>query len=229
MQANSTSAAEPIRETKDHFVSSGKSITVEVFSPASAGRRPGIIVLHGAGGLLLDGPAIRRVARALAVSGSEAFVVHYFERTGNIYASGRELHDRFNAWRETVNDAVSFVAARPDVDPAKIGCFGYSLGAYLSLAQSAHDPRVGAVVELAGAIDAEHAGKVKHLAPTLILHGDQDRRVPFENAQRLEALLQRLHVPYEKKIYAGEGHVLSNASLMDAAARGVRFLHEHLR
>jgi carboxymethylenebutenolidase len=118
--------------------------------------------------------------------------------------------------------------SRPEVNEQAIGFFGYSLGAYLSLAQAAHDSRVKAVAELAGAIDKEHADLVKRLPPILILHADEDRRVPVENAFRLEEILQRLGVRHEMKIYRGEGHVLSAASQADAAARAVRFFQENL-
>jgi dipeptidyl aminopeptidase/acylaminoacyl peptidase len=215
-----------VHESKTSFESGGEKIAVEIYAPETTANRAGVLVLHGAGGMFMDGPAIRRFARALAENGFESFVVHYFERTGNFFARDAAIHKDFNTWRATVNDAVDFVAARPEVK--KIGCFGYSLGAYLSLAQAAHDPRIGAVVELAGAIDKEHAGLVTRLPPILILHGEQDRRVPSENAFRLEKLLQRLGVPHEKKIYPGEGHLLSTASQRDAASRAVRFFQQHL-
>ena len=216
-----------VRESKTSFESGGKKIALEIYSPEAGANGAGVLVLHGAGGMFMDGPAIRRFARALAQNGFESFVVHYFDRTGSVFARDAGIHKNFDTWRATVNDAVDYIATRPEVK--RIGCFGYSLGAYLSLAQAAHDPRIGAVVELAGAIDKEHAGLVKRLPPILILHGKEDRRVPSENADRLEKVLQRLRVPYEMKIYPGEGHVLSTASQRDAASRAVGFLQQHLR
>jgi carboxymethylenebutenolidase len=133
----------------------------------------------------------------------------------------------FETWRDCVNDAVDFVKAR--AESSGVGIFGYSLGGYLALAQGAHDPRVGAVVELAGAIEKKHVYLVKRLPPVLILHGDQDRRVPVENAYALEKILQRLGTAYEAKIYEGEGHVLSTASQRNAAERAVKFLQKYLK
>jgi dienelactone hydrolase len=216
-----------VRESKSSFRSGGKRITVEIFTPANAANGGGIIVLHGAGGVFMDGPAIKRFARTLAQNGFESFVVHYYNRTGTVFARDAAIQKNFDTWRATVNDAVDFVTTRPEVK--RIGCFGYSLGAYLSLAQAAHDSRIGSVVELAGAIDKDHAGLVKRLPPILILHGEEDRRVSSENAHALERILQHLSVPYEKKIYAGEGHVLSASSQRDAAMRAVSFFKEHLR
>lgn len=218
-----------VRESRGSFASGGRKIAVEIFEPVTPGRHPAVLVFHGAGGMLLDGPAVHRFARALAENNFEAFVVHYFDRTGTIFARDPSIHKYFDIWRSTVNDAVNFVAARPDIDPRAIGCFGYSLGAYLSLAQAAHDPRIQAVAELAGAADKKHAGTVKRLPPILIMHGDRDQRVPVKNAYGLEKILKRLGVPYEINIYREEGHILSAASQADAAARAVRFFQRHLK
>lgn len=217
------------RESRTSFENGGRKIAVEIFKPVTPGRHPAILVFHGAGGMLLDGPAVHRFARALAENDFAAFVVHYFDRTGTIFARDPSIHKYFDTWRSTVNDAVSFVAGRPDIDPHAIGCFGYSLGAYLSLAQAAHDRRIEAVAELAGAADKKHTGTVQRLPPILIMHGDRDQRVPVKNAYNLEKILKRLDVPYEMKIYRGEGHVLSAASQADAAARAVRFFQQHLK
>jgi carboxymethylenebutenolidase len=214
-------------ESRSSFESGGRKIAIEVYTPASTEKFAGILVLHGAGGMFMDGPAIRRFARALAENGFEAFVAHYFERTGHVFARDTTINKNFDSWRATVSDAVDYMSARAEV--SAIALFGYSLGGYLSLAQAAHDPRVGAVVELAGAIDKDHVDLVKRLPPILILHGEKDRRVPVENAFVLRKLLQRLNVPHDMKTYPGEGHVLSTASQRDAAKRAVHFFQQHLR
>jgi dienelactone hydrolase len=214
-------------ESRSSFESGGRKIPVEIYAPPNREKLAGILVLHGAGGMFMDGPTIRRFARALAENGLEALVVHYFERTGNLYARDAAINKNFDTWRATMNDAVDYLNGRSEI--GAIGLFGYSLGGYLSLAQAAHDSRVGAVVELAGAIPKDHVGLVKRLPPILILHGDKDRRVPVENAYVLETVAQRLGVPHEIKIYDGEGHVLSAVSQHDAAMRAVRFLQQHLQ
>ena len=217
-----------VLQSRTTFESGGTNIAVEVFVPAEHEKKVGaILMLHGAGGILMDGPAIRRFARVLAANGFETFVVHYLERTGNLYVRDTAIRKNFNIWRTTVNDAVNLIGARPEVNA--IGLFGYSLGGYLAIAQAAHDPRIVAMVEMAGAIDKDHVDLVKHLPPIMILHGDEDRRVPVDNAYVLEKVVRRLGIPYEMKIYAGEGHVLSTASQRDAADRAARFFRQHLR
>ena len=215
-----------VLESGSSFDSGGRKITIEIYAPAMEEKCAGVLVLHGAGGMFMDGPAIRRFARSLAQNGFEAFVAHYFERTGHLFARDTTINKNFDSWRATVNDAVDYIRARSEVNA--IGLFGYSLGGYLSLAQAAHDSRIAALVEMAGAIDKDHVALVKRLPPILILHGDKDRRVPVENAYVLKEVVQRLGVPYEMKIYEGEGHVLSSASQRDAVGRTVHFLQKHL-
>jgi dipeptidyl aminopeptidase/acylaminoacyl peptidase len=221
--------AAAFHESRATFESAGKEITVEVYTQETGRKHPGVLLFHGAAGMFMDGPTIRRFARRLVQNGFATFVVHYFERTGTLFARDSAIHKNFDAWRAAVNDAVHYVAAQSDIDAQAIGCFGYSLGGYLSLAQAAHDPRIGAVVELAGAIEKKHVDRVQRLPPLLILHGAKDRRVPVENAFQLEKIAQRLGVPYEIKIYRGEGHVLSAASQSDAASRAVSFFQKHFK
>jgi dipeptidyl aminopeptidase/acylaminoacyl peptidase len=145
-----------------------------------------------------------------------------------VFARDAAIHKHFDAWLYTVNDAVDFLARRPEVNPHAIGCFGYSLGGYLALAQGARDARIGAVVELAGGIDNKHAHLVSRLPPVLILHGSGDGRVSVELAYQLEKIAQRVGSPWAMHVYQNEGHVLSSASQADAAGRAVTFLREHL-
>ena len=49
----------------------------------------------------------------------------------------------------------------------------------------------------------------KACTPTLIQHGEYDRRVPMSNARKLHRGLKDHGVPVELIIYAGEGHVVS--------------------
>ena len=58
-------ASDSVKEHRERFVSGEKKINIEIFSPAIDGTHPTVLVLHGAGGLLLDEPAMRRFARAL--------------------------------------------------------------------------------------------------------------------------------------------------------------------
>jgi len=52
-----------------------------------------------------------------------------------------------------------------------------------------------------------HVGRVS--TPTLIYHGDEDRRVPMEQSEQLYVALRERNIPVEFVRYPGEGHGLA--------------------
>jgi len=201
-------------------------------------------------------PAIFAMAASLTLhaepttfaSGGKRSLVHYFDSTvptlaentpptrngsaslriGTKYASDADIRRNFATWLQTLDDATAHVSDRPGVDSRRIGFFGYSLGGYLAVARAADDPRIGAVVELAGGIDPGYASKVRRLPPLLILHGTRDQRVAPTEAEALEQLARRIGATSEKKLFDGEGHILSGGAFVDVFARGTAFFRKHL-
>ncbi|MHA3774307.1 dienelactone hydrolase family protein [Verrucomicrobiota bacterium sgz303538] len=217
-----------LEERRSSFLSGGTKIGLEAFISSSKEPQPAIIVIHGAGGLEYGNGYIRQLATAFAANGISTYLIHYFDRTGHSWADDATIYKNFATWLDTVGDAVRYVREQPGVDQRRVALFGYSLGAYLAVAEGARDPQIGAVVELAGGIDPSYAVRTEHMPPTLILHGDSDRRVLPARAKELEELLRKLGTPYEMQMYQGEGHVLSPAAALDALARGMTFLGKHL-
>lgn len=67
--------------------------------------------------------------------------------------------------------------------------------------------------------------------PLLIVAGEKDSAVPFEESKRLFVGLRRLERPAQLAVYPGEGHVISDWSVAHAAdvsRRMVEFLRRHL-
>lgn len=212
------------------FASSGVKILVDVYTPKAADRHPPILVLHGAGGMLFDGPEMTRVAEQLATAGFECYQVHYFDRTHTWFARQAVLLKLFPTWRATVQDAVNWVhQERPEAP--KVGIFGYSLGAFAAIETARRDPSIGPVVEEAGGFWHGHPeGPTRQpLPPLLVLHGTADTRVPNEKyTQPLLAYLQAHHDRYEKKFFPGEGHVFSAAARAAIRADAVKFFQANL-
>ncbi len=216
----------PILQSPLVFESSGKTIHLDAYLPrAASGRVPAVIALHGAGGSL---SGMEPYASLLASHGFAVYLLHYFDRTGIASADKPTILRSFPLWMKTLWDATSFVASQPEVDAERIALLGFSLGAYLSLANSAIDHRVKAVVEFFGGMPKEMKLFMRRLCPVLILHGDADPTVPVEEAYQLQMLLEKKDIPYELKIYSGAGHGFEPEVSDDASARSLQFLRKYL-
>jgi dipeptidyl aminopeptidase/acylaminoacyl peptidase len=101
-------------------------------------NRAAVILLHGSGA---DRSSMLAEAEVLHGAG---FGVLLYDSPGHGESSG-EIH-----WHEperrALRAAVDFLARRPDVDAARIGALGFSMGAYLLAMYAADDARLRAVV-----------------------------------------------------------------------------------
>jgi len=69
---------------------------------------------------------------------------------------------------------------------------------------------------------------MRRLCPVLILHGDQDKTVPVEEAYHLQRILEKKKIAYEMQIYPGVGHGFDGEIWRDAGLRTLAFLEKHL-
>ena len=217
----------PITQSSIVFQSGGKPIRLEAYLPTPAdGPVPAVIALYGAGGSV---SGMERYAGLLAAQGFAVYLLHYFDRTGIESADKPTIMRNFPLWMKTLWDATSFVETQPPVDGQRIALLGFSLGAYLSLANSAIDHRVKAVVEFFGGMPKEMNLFTRRLCPVLILHGEADSTVPVEEAYQLQKLLEKKGIPYEIKIYPGTGHGFEDQTIWrDAGLRSLQFLKKYL-
>lgn len=221
--------ANPAAVSKISMQSGGRRIQVDKYATLESGKHPAILVLHGAGGTLVDGPAMRRVARQLAEAGNTAYLVHYFNRTGTMFGLDAGMQKNFPAWLETVRDSIKF-AQQDNGDRSPVGIYGYSLGGFLALAAASDNSAVGAVVEHAGGIWNGETELIKRMPPVLIIHGERDQRVPFQKyAQPLAALLRKRGTTFKTSDFPNEGHVFTAAAMAKARAEAVDFFCQHLR
>jgi dienelactone hydrolase len=218
----------PITMSKISTQSGGYRIRVDKYAPPPRGKHPAILVLHGAGGTWLDGPEMRRVARQLAEAGNTVYLVHYFNRTGTIVALDAGMQKNFPAWLATVRDCIQF-AQKDSANLSPVGIYGYSLGGFLALAAASNNPAVGAVVEHAGGVWNGEAKRIKHMPPVLVVHGEGDRRVPFQKyAQPLVAVLRERDATVKTQFFPGEGHVFTAVAMSRVRDAAVEFSRQHL-
>jgi dienelactone hydrolase len=232
-----------VKESPTIFHSGGKPIRLDAYLPEPIeGPTPAVLALHGAGGGM---SGMEHYAGMLAAQGFAVYLLHYFDRAGIDSADKpttsveqksverklikQKIMRNFPLWMKTLWDATSFVEIQPAVDGERIALLGFSLGAYLSLANSAIDPRVKAVVEFSGGMPKEMNLFMRRLCPVLILHGEADSTVPVEEAHHLQKLLEKKGIPHEIKIYPAAGHGFEDQAIWrDAGLRSLQFLQKHL-
>jgi hypothetical protein len=126
-------------------------------------------------------------------------------------------------------DAVNFVGKQPGADPSGSAYSAIRSAAISPWHSARRDPRIRAVVELAGGIEPELARTVTRLAPTLIVHGKEDGRVPFARATELQKVIEKIGAHVETEFLPNERHILSPMAAFRALARALEFFGTYLR
>lgn len=216
-----------VRETiSESFRSGGHAIPVDVMKADARGPRPAVVMLHGASGIG-NGYMLYPHGGAIAERGIHVFVVDYYAGLGSV--SNRSSPGLFAEREKIISDAIAYVRGRKDVDPAKVGVFGLSLGGFHALSLAAQDPSIAAVVDLMGAMPQNISlDDIVRMPPTLILHGSSDRVVTPRRMAAVAAMLDRTGTPYEVKLYIGEGHTLGADAHYDSVLRTANFFDRYL-
>jgi carboxymethylenebutenolidase len=230
LAAASMVSADEGKGAVDTFESGKKKIHVEHFEAKKTGKVPAIIIVHGADGPESHGDAYRDYAHQLTDAGYAVFIVHYFDRTDTTKEPNeQQIRASFLSWMQTLKDGITYASKQPNVDDKKIGLLGFSLGSFLALSTATQEPRVGAIVEYFGGLPGIFAPRVQKMPPTLILHGEDDKSIPVKEAHSLEKIYKDKQLPYEIKLYAGQGHGFTGDDAKDATKRAIAFFDKHLK
>jgi carboxymethylenebutenolidase len=189
--------------------------------PEGDGPFPAVIVVQEAFGV---NDHIRDVCRRFASEGYFALAPELFHRAG----CGIVLpYDRFEAVRpylsalsnesieQDLSVSLDHVRGRADVDTRRVGLVGFCIGGFVTFLGGCRlDP--GAVVSFygGGIVRPRAEGAIKPLigetekirAPILCMFGAEDRGIPPEDVDTIEARLDRLKTPHEIVVYPGAGH-----------------------
>ena len=113
-----------------------------LFLPIGEGIRPAITMAHGFAGVKEHG--LERFAQAFAAAG---FVVLVHDHR-NFGTSGGDLRGDVDPWRQIADwrRAISYLEARPEVDPSRIGLWGTSYAGGHALVLGATDRRLRCIV-----------------------------------------------------------------------------------
>lgn len=207
------------------FTSAGHTISVDWYHAATAGTHPVIVYLYGMDGMLLFPQSYSMMGSWFASQGYDVFVIHYFDRTGTVFADPFTVFFSYTQWMQTIGDGMTWVSQQPTTDPKRIGLMGISLGSFLALSVAEQNSNVKTVVEFSGSL----LHSPTHLPPTLIIHGALDPLVPVASAYQLAQTLQTLGVPYQIQVYPNEGHMgFQLNDEFDAMSRSLTFFNQYL-
>jgi dienelactone hydrolase len=137
--------AKPSRESFAFEYAAG-TVEGDVYSPGRGGRHGALILILGARPLDREDPTLVRFAEGLSRIG---LVVLIPASSG--LAAGRIVIEEVDA----VVREVDLLQARPDVDPARIGLLGFSVGGSVAI-QAAADPRLDGGLVLVNAFGGYH-------------------------------------------------------------------------
>lgn len=228
-------------ETVTFSAADGVLVHAQLFRARGPGKHPALIFVHG-------GPRRQMLPgfhtsyyysnayilnQHFAEQGYDVLSVNY--RSGTGYGRAfREAPEQARGGASEYRDVLAagkWLAARPDVDPKRIGIWGGSWGGYLTaLALARNSELFAAGVDLHGvhamvrpvektlspeAEAAAHAlqwqsspmGAINSWrSPVLIIHGDDDRNVDFAQSVLLARALTERHVPFEQLVFPNERH-----------------------
>lgn len=148
-------------QEKITFLSDGLKLSGIVETPDDlrpGERRPAFLILHGFGGNK-EGRGQIVVAEQLAEWG---YVTMRFDFRGCGESEGE--HGRIICLDQVADTAgaVTYMAARPDVDPERVALIGSSFGAAVAIYAGGSDKRVAAVVSSGGWGDGERKFRGQH-------------------------------------------------------------------
>ena len=219
----------------------GVELHGQLFRARSPGRHPALVYVHG-GPRRQMLPGFHTSAyyskdyvmnQRLAALGYDVLSVNY--RSGTGY--GLAFRDAPETGREGASEyrdvlaAGRWLAARSDVDPARIGIWGGSWGGYLTaLALARNSDLFAAGVDLHGVHsllrpapsslspaaqertrqiqwDSSPIGSIdRWRSPVLLIHGDDDHNVDFAQSLLLARELAARRIPYRELVFPNERH-----------------------
>jgi carboxymethylenebutenolidase len=180
------------------------------------------------------------IHRKLAENGFVALSILYFSRTPSppeAFPANTFMDVPFQAlvearpiWIETIEDGLSYMHSRPEVDPDRIGLVGYSLGASLALGIDQNQNNHAALISISGFVwnDEELENLVAGDSPTLILQAGDDEWVPMNDALDIKDALETNGIEHELVVIEGADHRWIDQPGKDGFDAILEFLESHL-
>ena len=232
------------RSREDQVTTPDGRMPVYVAEPTAPGRRPAVIVVMEAFGLNAH---IQDVTRRIAAEGYVALAPDVYYRSLPDNKVGYDELPKAIGLMQKLNDkkviedlraALDYLAARPNVDGARIGITGFCMGGRISFLAACELPeRIRAAAPFYGGGIAGLLPKAAAIrAPLYLFFGQRDAFIPQDQVKAIDAKLRELGKRYELENYAGADHGFfcndrpsyDAKAAADAWSKLVTFFREHL-
>ena len=247
-KAKKVASIEPI---PGQFFSDGKPIDEFRCVPTGEGDYPIVLLLHGCAPKGFATAQFQTMCSQLAQHGYYTMFIEYYGQEGTPDCSDLAMVPSFSLtpnvpipddeWMRTVLAARNFISAAPKADPSRLGVLGFSFGATLAMITEALNPHtINAIVDYYGYSNdrvEDAVARAHGFPPTLILHGDEDRRAPVTSSIHLHNVIARHRPSSEIHIYPGVEHAFNfhealgydKTASSDAWSRTLSFLDQQLK
>ena len=176
----------------------------------AAAKRPALIVIQEWWGV---DEWIKEQSARFASRGYVALAPDLYR--GRTAKSPDEAHELMRGMPEDramadLKAAVDYLAARPDVDPNRIGVIGWCMGGGYALKLATADRRLRATAVNYGSIITDRDAIVRINSQILGSFGGADRGIPAADVKKFAAALTQYGKLADIKIYDGAGHAFMN-------------------
>ena len=215
-----------------------ESLTLDIYKPAGDDKtnRPAVMFIHGGSftGGDKESPPCDELAYELAMKGYVTASINYRLRP-------EPSLDWGGTFMDTNQDALAALnwirknSEKYRIDKENIAVCGESAGGVIAInlaycgntsGEGVGKDGIFAVVDLYGPYMWSKIGKTK--VPVLIIHGDKDPYVPYEQSVDLDKALSASDIYHEFFTMKGEGHNAKGIYWDDIILRTTRFLYNTL-
>jgi len=233
------------------FYSDGHAIDEIRCIPPGDGKFPIVLLLHGCAPKGFATPQFEVMCTELAQHGFYTMYIEYYGQASTPDCRDLAMVPTFSLtpnvplpdddWMRTVLAARTFIGAAPHADASRVGVVGFSFGATLGVITAALNPStINAIVDYYGYSNERVEDAVVRafrFPPTLILHGDEDRRAQVTDSIHLRDAIRKHQRDTELRIYPGVEHAFNfhdavgydEGASKDAWSLTLSFLERHLK
>jgi dienelactone hydrolase len=180
------------------------------YDPALATPRPGVLVVHDAGGLSEN---IKEKTRRLAALGYVGFALDLFGDGRPVTDGMRripEIVSNLEHWRGLARAGLDTLAAQPQADVARLAAIGYCFGGTTVYELARSGAALQAVVGFHSGLSPS-SGEARNIkGKVLALLGADDPLIPPEARLVFEQEMRAAKVDWQMSLYGNVGHSFTN-------------------